>query len=189
MLPYSIVAAQSQTSLDALHTLTGVNLPLFAKMYRIAAAHRQRRSYVAGINDEALLDTVRFADELEVELHDEKRRLDALVLGKLDSRGIRANAPAKPEMQTHRYLHEAFRTSSLLQIRGFVLCEPPSSLRMRLLVRQSLSLLEAMAEQNLPGFCSIHWVLFITALCCIPGHHDSQLDDRQRINKLYDSFE
>lgn len=177
MLPFRVVRAHSDASHDALHTLTGVNLPLFSKMYQIAAAQRQRRTNsLQGITDEALLDAVRFADELEGELHEEKRRLDALVR-------------AKPEMHTHRYLHEAFRTASLLQIRGYVLCEPPASVRMRLLVRQSLSLLEAMATQALPGFCSVHWVLFMTALSALPGAPEGHLNDRQRVDKLYDHFQ
>jgi len=77
---------------------------------------------------------------------------------------------------------------SLIQIRGFVLCEPPCSLKMRLLVRQSLSLLEVMFQQSLPGVCSIHFALFITAVSAVPGAAGGP-DDRERVEKLYDEFQ
>lgn len=61
-----------------------------------------------------------------------------------------------------------------------------------------------MYEQNLPGFFSAHWLIFVTALCAVPGNHretcenptmgvvmgvtdqDHVLDDRERITRLYD---
>jgi transcriptional activator protein UGA3 len=75
-----------------------------------------------------------------------------------------------------------------MQLRSFVLGTPPVTLGIRLLVRKALSLLEAMAEQNLPGFCSAHWVIFTTAVCAAPGGVESgELDDRARAEKLYDT--
>lgn len=96
---------------------------------------------------------------------------------------------AKPHVKPHRYLHEAFRTTCLIQLHHDVLCEPPSSLHIRLLVRQSLSLLEAMIDQSLPGLCSAHWVIFLTALCCVAGGQDkAELDDRERVERIYDDI-
>jgi hypothetical protein len=93
----------------------------------------------------------------------------------------------KPHLASHRYFHEAFRIACLIQLRSFVLCNPPSSLNVRFLVRRSLSLLEAMSEQNLPGFCSAHWVIFTTAACAAPGGAGAgELDDQARAEKLYD---
>jgi transcriptional activator protein UGA3 len=93
-------------------------------------------------------------------------------------------------MQSHRYLHEAFRISCLLSLSTFVLRTPPSALRVRLLVRQALSLLEQMHDQHLPGYCSSHWVMFVTALSCTPGGIGrDELDDVQRVEQLYDDFE
>jgi hypothetical protein len=93
----------------------------------------------------------------------------------------------KPHIASHRYLHEAYRISCLLALRSLVLCQPSTSLGIRLLVRQSLSLLEAMCDENLPGFCSSHWVLFTTAGCAVPGGQDmGELDDRERIDRLYE---
>jgi hypothetical protein len=45
-----------------------------------------------------------------------------------------------------------------------------------------------MAEQNLPGFCSAHWVLFTTAVCAASSTIGSgELDDQARAEKLYDT--
>lgn len=96
---------------------------------------------------------------------------------------------AKPHVKPHRYLHEAFRLTCLIQLHHDVLCEPPSSLHIRLLVRQSLSLLETMIDQGLPGLCSAHWVIFQTALCCVAGGQDkAELDDRERVERIYDDI-
>lgn len=93
-------------------------------------------------------------------------------------------------MASHRYLHEAFRIACLLSLYTFVFKTTASALRVRLLVRQSLSLLEQMHDQSLPGYCSSHWVIFITALCCVPGGQpEGDLDDCERIGRLYDDFE
>ncbi len=68
-------------------------------------------------------------------------------------------------------MHEGFRVATLLALRSFVLGISPHSTQIRLLVRQALSLLETMYEQNLPGFCSAHFVIFITGLCAAPTTH------------------
>ncbi|WWD17573.1 hypothetical protein CI109_102014 [Kwoniella shandongensis] len=177
MVPNSIASHHSSTALETLHTLTGVSLPLFSTMHRVAALVRQRRSRRGkGWSDEDLLDVVQPALDLEAALTEEKKRLDHLV-------------STKPHIASHRYLHEAFRTASLLQIRYQVLGEPACSLNIRLLVRQALSLLEAMCDQNLPGFCSAHWVLFLAALCSVEGGQaEGELDDRDRIDRIYDDF-
>jgi hypothetical protein len=39
-----------------------------------------------------------------------------------------------------------------MALHSFVFCEPPSTFRIQLLVRQSLSLLEEMHEKDLPGY-------------------------------------
>nr|XP_019046014.1 hypothetical protein I302_04754 [Kwoniella bestiolae CBS 10118]OCF24944.1 hypothetical protein I302_04754 [Kwoniella bestiolae CBS 10118] len=177
MIPKSIAQKYSRAGLDTLHTLTGVSLPLFSRMHRLAELIRLRRSRRnKGWSDEHLLDVVKPALQIEAELNEEKLRLDALVI-------------AKPHIQAHRYLHEAFRTACLLQLRCFVLCEPPSSLNIRLLVRQCLSLLEAMLDERLPGLCSAHWVIFQAALCAIPGgQEDEEMDDRDRSDRIYEDI-
>jgi transcriptional activator protein UGA3 len=48
-----------------------------------------------------------------------------------------------------------------------------------------------MQDKDLPGYCSAHWVLFVTALCCggsEPVTHGGigAARDRSRIEKLYD---
>lgn len=92
-------------------------------------------------------------------------------------------------MTSHRYLHEAFRIACLLSLHSFVLTTPPTALRIRLLVRQSLSLLEQMHDQALPGFCSSHWVIFVTALCCTTASAgEGELTDCERIERLYDDI-
>ncbi|TYJ53754.1 hypothetical protein B9479_005592 [Cryptococcus floricola] len=179
MVPEALIKHYHPSSLETLHTLTGASLPLFSTMHRIASLVRQRRAKRgkrAWWSDEELMDVVTPARELERVLEDEKKRLDALVL-------------AKPHVKPHRYLHEAFRTACLLQLHYHVLNEAPASLPIRLLVRQSLSLLEAMADQNLPGLCSAHWVIFTTALCCVPGGQEAGvMDDRERVDRIYDDI-
>ena len=66
--------------MDGLNTLTGVCLPLFIKMYRIARLTKHRRETKAW-GDEGLIDIVADAEELEVELQAEKKRMDELVQG------------------------------------------------------------------------------------------------------------
>lgn len=104
--------------------------------------------------------------------------------------GLADVVSAQPNLMSHRYLHEAFRIACLLSLSTFVLKTPPSALRVRLLVRQALSLLEQMHDQNLPGYCSSHWVIFVTALCSTKkGTLEGDLDDCERIEQLYDDFE
>jgi len=66
--------------MDGLNTLTGVCLPLFIKMYRIARLTKLRREATVW-GDEDLIDFVTAAEELEVELQAEKKRMDELVQG------------------------------------------------------------------------------------------------------------
>jgi hypothetical protein len=68
--------------MEGLNTLTGACLPLFIKMYRIAQLTKQRRETGAW-GDEALIDIVAAAEELETELQAEKKRMDELVHGML----------------------------------------------------------------------------------------------------------
>ena len=86
-------------------------------------------------------------------------------------------------------MHEGFRVAATISVRSFILGAPPCSIGVRLLVRQSLSLLETMYEQDLPGFCSAHWQLFITALCATPSATSGkeEIDDRDRVERLYDN--
>jgi transcriptional activator protein UGA3 len=90
------------------------------------------------------------------------------------------------EFVPHRFLHESYRTACLLLIRGYVLDHTPSAVDIGLLVRQNLSLMETMYEQKLPGLGTIHWVLFITALNCIPAKVNA--GERIRATKLYQAL-
>lgn len=108
-------------------------------------------------------------------------------------------SPDQPDMTNHRYFHEAFRIACLLQIKCFVLCQPPDALSVRLLVRNGLSLLETMEALNLPGFVSSHWIMFTFSICsALPndsrtasprtnrgGPSEPNPDDRWRVSKLY----
>jgi transcriptional activator protein UGA3 len=175
--------------------------PLFCKMHLIAGLSTQRRhesratsnGYVHEKNewtDEALYDFVASADDLERQLAQEKTQAESLIRSKWTFRPV-SNETGKPSLSPHRFLHEAFRIASLLALRSFVFCEPPSTYRIQLLVRQALSLLEEMQDKDLPGYCSAHWVLFVTALCSggsEPVTHGGigAARDRSRIEKLYD---
>lgn len=166
-------------------------------MHRIASLASQRRKEGraqthtvadASWTDEQLYDLVAAADEVEQQLGQEKSQMEALIRSESS---IVSAYPDKPSLSSHRFLHEAFRIASLMALRSFVFCEPPSTFRIRLLVRQSLSLLEEMHEKGLPGFCSAHWVLFVTALNCKNASPSQDSDnfrqsDCQRIERLYD---
>jgi transcriptional activator protein UGA3 len=91
MVSYDVLDSYSRTTApETLHTLTGLSLPLFGKIHRIAALVRQRRTKhrSATWSDEALIDIVQSATRLEAELKEEKHRLDALILGELGLRGL-----------------------------------------------------------------------------------------------------
>lgn len=84
-------------------------------------------------------------------------------------------------------MHEGLRVATLLVLNASVLELPPHATQIRLLVRQALSLLETMYEQDLPGFCSAHFVLFAAGLCAAPGQSQhGRMDDRERVERLYE---
>ena len=96
---------------------------------------------------------------------------------------------AQPHLAPHRYLHEAYRISCLLQLRSAVLCQRPQALTIKILVRQALSLLETMTDEHLPGRCSAHWVLFCAGLCSTgDGKEQGKDNDRERVRALYADF-
>ena len=189
----STLLTYTRPNIESLHTLTGVSLESFCIMHKIAALIRRRRSRpTTAWDDDYLTGLSASAAGLEDELEKEKQRLDLSVTGELHSQPPRISRSwsavvAKPHFHSHRYFHEAVRIACLLQLRCFVLGNHPASFNVRLLVRKSLSLLEVMAEHGLPGFCSAHWVIFTTAICAASGgQRTGELDDRERIGKLYD---
>ena len=205
-MPYSVLLTYSNPSSDYLNTLTGACFPVFCRFNRIATLASQRRQKSRGQStrrpgdesvlwsDEELYDLVSSAREIEEELKEDKKQMEAMVKSKLPA-SISFDIPDKPSLSSHRFLHEAYRITGLMALRSFVLCEPPSSFGIHLLVRQSLSLLEEMWEKNLPGLCSIHLVLFVTALCCCKSDSAASQDgetggdaDCQRIERLYENM-
>ena len=68
---------------ESLHSLTGVSLPLFSRIHRVAALHRQRRAFgpMALWTDDQLLDHVQAASVIEEELMEDKRHLDRILHG------------------------------------------------------------------------------------------------------------
>ena len=90
-----------------------------------------------------------------------------------------------------QYMHEGYRVSTLLVLHAFVLETPPHATQVRLLVRQALSLLESMYEQNLPGFCSAHFIIFTAAICSVSDDivtaHTDKMTDRKRAERLYEN--
>jgi hypothetical protein len=71
--------AYSKPAIDSLHTLCGVNLQSFCIMHQIARLIRQRRAAKGVWTDDALADIVKEAERIEVDLENEKQRLDKLV--------------------------------------------------------------------------------------------------------------
>ncbi|PWN48811.1 hypothetical protein IE53DRAFT_398972 [Violaceomyces palustris] len=192
VVPTGILSAYSLKSPQIVRTLTGLSLPLLLTIHQIGQLIRERRSRIkiarcdddertwkgtaARFSDEDLLTVIREAQKLEQDLVQEKERMALLVAD-------------QPHLAPHRYLHEVLRTTALLHLHSFIYGQSPQCLKIRLFVRQLLSLLEAMADENLPGYCSLHWALFITGLNATgEGHESSALDDRARIQQLYETF-
>ncbi|KAJ2976518.1 hypothetical protein NQ176_g4911 [Zarea fungicola] len=179
--------AYANTQRGIPHALTGLALPLYCIMPRIAKLVHQSRAHKDGVwADQELAELVSKAEDLEKIIEEERIWLKNLIQN-------------QPDMSNHRYFHEAFRIACLLQIKCFVLCQPPDSLSVRLLVRNGLSLLETMEALNLPGFVSSHWIMFTLSICsALPndgrtagprtnrcGPSESNPDDRWRVSKLY----
>ena len=66
--------------MENLNTLAGVFFPLFINMYLMTRLTKIRREAKAW-GDEGLIDIVADAEQLEVELQAEKKRMDELVQG------------------------------------------------------------------------------------------------------------
>ncbi|KAJ9102980.1 hypothetical protein QFC19_004537 [Naganishia cerealis] len=163
-----------------INTLTGLAWPIFTTMYRVAGLIRKKRNRASqSVQDgttwryDELMDLVSEAEKIQQDLDSEKRLIDEVIEN-------------HPRLEAHRCLHEAFRLACVLQLRCQVLNEPSTSLPIRLLIRQLLGLLESMMKQNLPGWCSCHWVQFQTALYCLDIKCENGQSDRDRINVLYD---
>lgn len=83
IIPYDTLQLFSSQAVHRLNTLTGACLPLFIKMHRIASLTRRcrdRRDW----SDDTLVDTVEEAEALEIELKEEKERMDGMVTRKGD---------------------------------------------------------------------------------------------------------
>jgi hypothetical protein len=78
LIPYDTLQLFSSQAVHHLNTLTGACLPLFIKMHRIASLTKRCR-FRQTWNDDALVDTVQEAETIEIELKDEKKRMDAMV--------------------------------------------------------------------------------------------------------------
>jgi len=78
-----VVIAYAAPAQDGVHTLSGVALPILCKLHRIASmVRRRRRKTKSGStwSDEELVDVVRAAEDMQDELKEEKKRMDALIL-------------------------------------------------------------------------------------------------------------
>ncbi|CED83530.1 Protein of unknown function DUF3468 [Phaffia rhodozyma] len=176
----SLLAEAACKSPNSVYTLTGLSLPVFVRMHQTAELIRERRAnQFGGVDkdgtwtDERLLDMVQKAQKLESELQLEKDKASVLI-------------SQNPDLQHHHYLHEAFRIACLIFLHTSALCSPPQSFTIRLLVRQALSLLEVLAKRDIPGYCSAHWILFVTGLAAsATGHEPDKPSDRERVEKLY----
>lgn len=77
MVPYALILKHTQGQLSALHTLTGVNLPVFCKMYRVIKLIQRRRQ--TSEQSDSLLEVLSEAEQLEDELEVERQRVETLV--------------------------------------------------------------------------------------------------------------
>jgi hypothetical protein len=204
MIDPEVSTAYANTQRGIPHALTGLALPLYCIVPRIAKLVNQSWAHCNAIwTDQELAEIVSKAEDLEATLEKERIWLENLVRGASVTPVVVAillmPSPDRPDMASHRYFHDAFRIACLLQIKCFVLCLPPDALSVRLLVRNALSLLETMEILNLPGFVSSHWIIFTVSICStlpndnrpgtIPtnrgGSSETNVGDRQRASKLY----
>ncbi|KAL7955106.1 fungal-specific transcription factor domain-containing protein [Trichoderma compactum] len=183
-----VSTAYANTQRGIPHALTGLALPLYCILPRIAKLVNQSWAHSSAIwTDQELVEIVSKAENLEATLEKERIWLENFVRD-------------RPDMASHRYFHDAFRIACLLQIKCFILCLPPDALSVRLLVRNALSLLETMELLNLPGFVSSHWIIFTVSICSTSsndnrsdtshtdrGGSSKSISDRQRAGKLYAS--
>lgn len=182
-----VSTAYANTQRGIPHSLTGLALPLYCILPRIAKLVNQSWAQRNAIwTDQELAEIVSRAENLEATLEKERIWLENFVRD-------------RPDMASHRYFHDAFRIACLLQIKCFVLCLPPDALSVRLLVRNALSLLETMEALNLPGFVSSHWIIFSVSICSTSsndnrpdtshtergGSSELNVSDRERASKLY----
>jgi hypothetical protein len=85
IIEYSVLSAYGRLVPSLVNTLTGLSLPLFAIMHRIAAMIRCRlevtsgESLSSGWSDDGLLDITRSAETVEEDLRSEKRHMEDLV--------------------------------------------------------------------------------------------------------------
>jgi hypothetical protein len=196
MVTTEVLSAITFAAPEHPNTLVGTSLRIFGQLRRALELYktaRERRS--SDFNDEVLADLVNECRELEKELDVEKLRYAELVKSELQEQHqtllsipARLTISEQPEIYfSWQYMHEGLRVATLLVLNAFVLETPPQARQIRLLVRQALSLLETMYEQDLPGFCSAHFVLFAAALCAAPGQsHQDRIDDRERVERLYE---
>ncbi|KAH0527359.1 hypothetical protein TsFJ059_002369 [Trichoderma semiorbis] len=184
-----VSTAYANTQRGIPHSLTGLALPLYCILPRIAKLVNENWSHCnSRWTDQELAEIVSKAENLEATLEKERIWLESFVRD-------------RPDMASHRYFHDAFRIACLLQIKCFVLRLPPDALSVRLLVRNALLLLETMEVLNLPGFVSSHWIIFTVSICSTSsndnhpdtihtergGSSESNVSDRERASKLYET--
>lgn len=199
-----VSTAYANTQRGIPHSLTGLALPLYCILPRIAKLVNQSWAQRNAIwTDQELAEIVSRAENLEATLEKERIWLENFVRGAsvTPTAVVTVLMPSsdRPDMASHRYFHDAFRIACLLQIKCFVLCLPPDALSVRLLVRNALSLLETMEALNLPGFVSSHWIIFSVSICSTSsndnrpdtshtergGSSELNVSDRERASKLY----
>jgi hypothetical protein len=196
LVPTEVLEAITRAAPEHANTLMGTSLRVFGLLRKSLELLRMARARRAtDFGDESLADLVNEARALERSLEDEKTRYAGLV-------NRMSTTPSGQHLvyTTHtterpatylswQYMHEGYRVATLLVLQAFVLETPPYATQVRLLVRQALSLLETMYEQNLPGFCSAHFVIFTAGLCSASGgaNRQDRMDDRQRVERLYEN--
>lgn len=159
-------------------TWAGLAFPLHGAVHRTACLIRRRRSIPLATrpwSDCELLEILRAADELLREIGQSQATVHATI-------------GSKPQLGPHQHLHDAYRLGAQLNIRTAVLCEAPSSLTVRLLVRQLLAVIEYMKAHSLPGAKMLHWPLFQAAVAARTGGQAVGRDDRERALAMYNTL-
>lgn len=179
MLDPAVVTAYSKVPPDTVMTWAGLSFPIHSAVHRTAALIRHRRAIPLPTrpwSDHDLHDILRAADELLREIGQSQGVMHSII-------------NANPSLQPHQHLHDAYRLAAQLNVRTGVLCEAPSSLTVRLLVRQLLAVLEYMKGHKLPGVKMLHWPMFQAAVASRAGGQAAGKDDRERSLALYKQFE
>lgn len=97
------------------------------------------------------------------------------------------SAGAGEQLESEKTLYEVFRLTSLIAVHSWIYLEAPTSMQIRLLVGQTISLLEKLEQEKTTGWSFCHVGLFVVAMNALPTQTGSDgSSQRDGLKRLYD---